>query len=189
MHNALLIHIKLSLMYSHTIRQFLAVKLSIFVIGTEYAQPSPLYIVWVWLLLRWGERVNRLFFWGGRVMQRRGPPQSIGAQRRFFVQKARGEDRDGCLLSSPFLPPPFLTVEESLTLRVSSPHNNQQPTVEYTLVSSQQQIASENNQQPLTTSSQQQNTQYHQLTTNGITEQPAANSIIHSNQQPTTNNI
>jgi hypothetical protein len=82
------------------------------------------------------------------------------------------------LLSS--LPPPFLTVVESLTLRVSSPNNNQQPTAEYTVVSSQQQpaangnpqttaehtrissqqqIASKDNQQPTATGIQQQNTQ------------------------------
>jgi hypothetical protein len=79
--------------------------------------------------------------------------------RGDFSYKKLGERTEMDASSPLFLPTPFLTVEASLTLRVSYPHNNPQPTAEYTVISSQQQIASQNNQQPTETCSQQQNAQ------------------------------
>jgi hypothetical protein len=79
------------------------------------------------------------------------------------------------------LPPPFLTVEESLTLlRVSSPHNNPQVTTEYTEVSSQQQPAASGNPQPTAehtriSSKQQKASQNNQ--------QPTAERTVISSQQ------
>jgi hypothetical protein len=64
---------------------------------------------------REGERVNRLFFWGGEGHVEKGPaPINWGPEEIFRTKSSgRGERWMPPLLS---LPPPFLTVEESLTL-------------------------------------------------------------------------
>jgi hypothetical protein len=106
---------------------------------------------------REGERVNRLFF-GGEGHVEEGPAPINWGPEEIFGTKSSGRGQRWM--------PPLLSLSTSSllnsgrisdSLRVSSPHNNPQPTAEFTVISSQQQIAYQKNQQPTTTYSQQQN--------------------------------